>query len=841
MQYIKGISIDQFLTITHSSITPSKNQNQKNQNQEKVPPTRKFPLSQTITRPDILDQTTDWDFFGETTDLDSLDQTMDRGSRKETMDRNPPERAMNFPEHLSPRQKSGLRQDQTPEACKKSVSDSLQKGVSEKFQEVVNRIPLSDSLPLATIHITHSNYYQRICDIGIQAAQALDYAHRHDIIHRDIKPANLILDDQGIVWITDFGLAKPIHETELTHHGQLIGTLRYMSPEGLEGNFSPLSDVYSLGLTLYEMMTLTPAYSETGYSRLLNQVSQAELVRPRKLNANIPRDIETIILKATEKQPEKRYQSAGELADDLQRFLDERPIHARPITTAEHVWRWCLRNKLSATLLLFIIFLVFTLLTGITTAYIHSQILLREKDAQQQRAQTNLVLAFNAFDDIFSSLGGSENVSVFREDSFLDPFNEIQITEKEVHVLESLLDFYNKFAQENSLDQHLLQETARAYANIGQIRQKLGRLPEAFDACITSYHFYKKGIAKTDYPENMILEMANMVNSFLNVIAGSPEFRDLTILTIINDILFQLKKISPSRQYVEIRDRLLLRFYFHRVIFRMKLLILSQKIRYQVLFDPPTEVTVYVDPNTQKLIQYDFEYIFNLVNQSSPVIDDRHLEILKTEIDIVYSLWLFIVNHPEESRKYQDQALAAADALLKQFPDDPRIQVNMIQILSAIIYKTRLNPSNMSPKEMLEILFRAQEITESLISHYPDSARYQMIKTMILHKIIIMYGQLDDVDNVEKYLDEAFHMIEQFHQQFPNFEDFPFFTPLHFCQVDLLIRRKKLDEAQEKLNSIRNYYMEKKPDKPTESIPVEHLKMLEEKIEHSRTSEKTEN
>ncbi|MDO5567371.1 MAG: serine/threonine-protein kinase, partial [Planctomycetia bacterium] len=211
-----------------------------------------------------------------------------------------------------------------------------------------------------------------VCQVGIQVAQALGYAHRHGILHRDIKPSNLLLDESGIAWVTDFGLAKPQSEDDLTREGQIIGTLRYMAPEGLEGNFVPQSDIFSLGLTLYELLTLSPAFGETNYSRLISQVSHSNIVFPRKLDPSIPRDLETIILKATAKDVHKRYQTAEDLADDLRRFLDERPIRARRVGLMEQAWRWTRRNKLSATLLAFIAFLLFVITTASTIGFIHS-------------------------------------------------------------------------------------------------------------------------------------------------------------------------------------------------------------------------------------------------------------------------------------------------------------------------------------------------------------------------------------------------------------------------------------------------------------------------------------
>ena len=187
--------------------------------------------------------------------------------------------------------------------------------------------------------------------IGLQAAEGLAYAHEQGILHRDIKPSNLLLDAHGIVWITDFGLAKATTDDDLTHTGDIIGTIRYMAPERFHGHCDARSDVYALGLTLYELLAKRPAFDEADRGKLIKQVTEAEppaLLQAR--TAAIPRDLATIVHKAIEREPSHRYRTAEDLADDLRRFLEDRPIAARRITAAEQLWRWCKRNPLAAGL-----------------------------------------------------------------------------------------------------------------------------------------------------------------------------------------------------------------------------------------------------------------------------------------------------------------------------------------------------------------------------------------------------------------------------------------------------------------------------------------------------------
>jgi serine/threonine protein kinase len=195
-------------------------------------------------------------------------------------------------------------------------------------------------------------YWQGVARIGLQAAEALAHAHVQGVLHRDVKPSNVLLDNAGNVWITDFGLAKMLADPEdLTQPGDIIGTLRYMAPERFNGRGDARSDVYSLGLTLYELLTLRPAFAATDRTQLIHKVLHEEPARPRSLNPKVPRDLETIVCKAMEREPSRRYATARELCDDLQRFLEDRPIKARPVGSVEQALKWARRRPEVATLL----------------------------------------------------------------------------------------------------------------------------------------------------------------------------------------------------------------------------------------------------------------------------------------------------------------------------------------------------------------------------------------------------------------------------------------------------------------------------------------------------------
>ncbi|MDX1928779.1 MAG: protein kinase [Pirellulaceae bacterium] len=194
------------------------------------------------------------------------------------------------------------------------------------------------------------HYWNRVAIIGLQLANALHFAHTQGVLHRDVKPANVLLDSDGLIWLTDFGLAQASDDANLTRSGDIVGTLRYLAPERLHGDGNQLSDVYGLGATLYELLAMVPAFPESDRVTLIRQIAHQEPKRLRAIDPSIPRDLETIVMKAIEKEASRRYRSAAELAEDLSRFLSDRPILARRVVKLEQFWRWCRRNPTVAAL-----------------------------------------------------------------------------------------------------------------------------------------------------------------------------------------------------------------------------------------------------------------------------------------------------------------------------------------------------------------------------------------------------------------------------------------------------------------------------------------------------------
>jgi tetratricopeptide (TPR) repeat protein len=292
------------------------------------------------------------------------------------------------------------------------------------------------------------------------------------ILHRDIKPANLLVDGRGNLWVTDFGLAQFQNLPGLTTTGDLVGTLRYMSPEQARTRAGPVdhrTDLYSLGATFYELLTLHPPVPGHERQELLAGLARLEPVPPRRLNPALPADLETILLKALAKDPLERYDTAREMADDLRRFLEDQPIRARRPTLAQRAVKWARRHRrLVAGLVVMLVFAVVSL--AVSTALIWREKALKEEayraeERQRQEAEAKWQLARQAVDEMYLE---AEGLLVHGAQQ-----------ERLQQYLRKGLKFYEEFARDRSTQPAAQLAASRAYHRVGEIQAKLGRTGEA--------------------------------------------------------------------------------------------------------------------------------------------------------------------------------------------------------------------------------------------------------------------------------------------------------------------------------------------------------------------------
>ena len=278
---------------------------------------------------------------------------------------------------------SGLRQQAESSTSKNAPSDDSFSRSASNIDQTATDLSFGDS--------NRDRFYVSAARLIAQAADATAYAHARGVIHRDIKPSNLLLDAEGVLWVADFGLAKTDEEdATLTQSGDYLGTLRYMSPERFRGVCDESADIYALGLTLYELLLRRPAFQARDRMRLIYLINNTDPDRPRSVEPDIPRDLETIVLKAIDKEPSQRYASAVELQQDLQRFINDEPIQARRTSVFEQASRWARRNKALATALTGIAALLLTVIGLQYHANSNERTLRQQAEAAEQTATSAL-------------------------------------------------------------------------------------------------------------------------------------------------------------------------------------------------------------------------------------------------------------------------------------------------------------------------------------------------------------------------------------------------------------------------------------------------------------------
>lgn len=317
------------------------------------------------------------------------------------------------------------------------------------------------------------SFFEAVARLGLQAAEGLDYAHQLGVVHRDIKPANLLLDVQGTLWITDFGLAQLQADGGLTQPGDVLGTLRYMSPEQASGKTVVLdqrTDIYSLGLTLYELLTLEPALSGETREQLMGQILHVDPLPARSIDRNIPPELETILAKAASKEPGERYTTARAMAEDLRRFLHNEPILARPPSLRDKAVKWTRRHKPLAVSALVVLLLTAAGLLTSTILIANEQRKTKEALERERRQRADAQLGFRQARDAVDFFAGiAERNEMADARRFFEARKEM---------LEAALGYYEAFLSQQRDNPALKAQLNAAQARFGALVEELAAFEE---------------------------------------------------------------------------------------------------------------------------------------------------------------------------------------------------------------------------------------------------------------------------------------------------------------------------------------------------------------------------
>ncbi|OYP30419.1 serine/threonine protein kinase [Rhodopirellula sp. MGV] len=671
----------------------------------------------------------------------------------------------------------GMTLDQFTSGVKNERSDSL-------FEPICEVLALSDSDPISRGVKTpaaklsrNRNYWHRIASIGQQVAEALDYAHGKGILHRDIKPSNLILDAEWRVWVTDFGLAHELAHDPISRTGDIVGTLPYMAPERLNGVADVRSDVYSLGLTLYELLTYQTAIGGLSRSEIRRKVLGGDVPPPRSISRDIPKDLETIIMKAVAKEPHQRYPTAKAFAQDLDNYRNDRPIQARRAGLIDRLHRWSKRNPAAACM-------SFALLLCVTISMVMVTLQWRRAVLEGSRAESNLSLALYSMDRLLERFEADwmEHPSVLDSDQETGPTEmRFVVSDRSATVLQEALSFYKQFAEKNESDPRLKRDTARAFKRVGGIYERLGHLHEAELA----YRNELKTLESTDEASNpdkiaRIAESYNRLAMVLNAEYEHVEARQQLYRAIA---LLQHDGVEPQssgnlRYLLAISNNNLGKVLWWQHAFR------DSSVRHR------TAIGL-----LERLVE---EYPEQSVYRHS---------LAKAYRDQRFSSFR---NDRQASRALEASAICILEDLVTDYPDVPDYRCELSELLEAC---SRFGSAQ--PTEKHAQAKRAFELSEQLVAEYPTIPRYQAS----LARALSTFAELTEQSSLEdaaQYHRRSVAVYSRLCKQFPSIFDYMMFMAHALAaHADCQLKLDRPEEASTALRSAvtrQEKYLEKRSD-----------------------------
>jgi serine/threonine protein kinase len=709
-------------------------------------------------------------------------------------------------------------------------------------------------------------YWVSVARLGLQVADALDYAQSQHVLHRDIKPANLLLDATGNVWVADFGLAKALEQNDLSNPGDVIGTPQYMAPELFAGKYDARSDLCGLGLVLYELLTLRPAYEDSTRFRLFRKITEEEPAPPRRLNPAVPRDLETVVLKAIARDPGRRYQSARELHDDLQRFVEDRPVQARRTGSVARLGRWCRRNPAVATLSAVALSLLLAVAVVATAGYVRTSTALADVTEQRKRADDALAaevkerkraddalaaekkerkraddslaaetkerkraddalgaekkerkraeatsqLALEVLDQIFERLAPDRIVSASRLTFAASADEEVEVaaqpslTPETAVLLEKLLAFYDRLAEQAQNDTKVRLRAARANRRVGDIHLLLAQTEQALEAYRRAAGLYTD-LAKESADAALVTELAGVHNAVGQAHRqdNHPErARDayLTALKILTAASAGAEP-SPAVSYEMARTCLYLGKLARETApppgggkDKGK-----DKGKGKGGPGPKGDAGAAARAEAEQYLGKAVESLKRLVKDQPGAPAYRHLLALCLREKSA------LAPGPGPAGSDRKEAIDLLQGLAKQHPHVPEYRLDLCEILAQLDVRgpprPPAGPMPVAPVPEDDYL-EALRLAKELVAEHPNVPAYQLSRAQIHDRLAWVQRQNHDLPAAEKNLRQAVQVQNTLAQRFPD-STFHQLQKARFQDnlADVLLEQKKWEDGRQVLEA----------------------------------------
>lgn len=711
---------------------------------------------------------------------------------------------------------------------------------SESGTDPVDQVALSekDTLPLAIPHFeTTADRCVWSAERIARIADALEYSHVNQILHRDIKPGNILIDDQQKPWITDFGLVKELANQSMTRTGDLFGTPQYMAPEAFEGFYDQRSEVYCLGLTLYELLARQPAYCDSSPTKLFKMIATTTPKSLRQIDSRIPSDLETIVNKSIERDPAKRYQTAGEFRDDLERFAEDLPIHARRVLPVERAIRWSRRNPLLAFLaglsaaLLFLVasisarayFVTDQALTELRKkhtalteqeAKTRAAVELANENAEKSqaeflRAEANVALSMKAFDELFKRIMTKGVGRDLKEDLELETFSELSslessVTKEDAQILQGAIQFYEKFTEQNQGNEGLTLEIAKAYRRIANTYHLIGEFGSAQRGYQKAAKVFEKIVEKDPHDFTSVLNLAETYNELAlayrkqnRLPAGIKEHQKARRL-LEND----LYKTNKQCQYA-------LANTLNRLCTFSSGMSQSQiRFRPRKFFEPDRNLAksigefVRIVPQRAAFLHQAQTISEELLKQDPENPDYR---LLRAKLFRTNATVLGVGGQRSVELNRLKESIAELEKLVKDYPENPSFKYTLAHTQ---MIRFRSIPITIQ----IEMTRSAEEIAEELVTDYPSVLEYRDLHATVTQKLGRLCLMGNQPDNALTHFEKAKSSLKKLIEKMPYILTY-YFQYASVCEqlADLHLQNNSKLKAKAELQGLIMFLQSARP------------------------------
>ncbi len=561
---------------------------------------------------------------------------------------------------------------------------------------------------------------------GIQAADALQAAHECGVVHRDIKPSNLMLDQQNNLWVTDFGLAHCQSDVSLTRSGDIVGTIRYMSPEQAAGDSAFVdgrTDVYSLGVTLFEMLALQPVHQGEDAGAILRHIAEQPAPSLRRLRTDIPRDLDTVIAKATARCRDDRYQTAQAFAEDLRRIRDGQPTIARPPTAMDHVTSWAIAHrKRVAVGVLFLLLAVLGAATGTALLLAEKQI----SDAHAQRAQRNERLARGAIDRL-----GSQMAELLATVPAADSIRRTLLTET--------LEYYQRFAAEaeDQSDVQLQRSLATTYGKMGTLQSELGDDTEAIASLRQSQSLFAE-LAQCDDRFEIALEWAQSQNNLGRALHRTGQLKEAT--SCFTQAISQQEKLLKVTSEAS-PEHATIAMGLAGTLNNLALLLADAGL-------PDESETAY--RRALKLLDTSLKHA------------DKPGQLAAVQANLSA---LLRPRDPQQAVHYAQLALQGQSALQSANRSDPKRTTDVVVTLNSLGSAQLQRGDHQAAAESFQ---KSVDLMEQLLQQWPDQPNYRRDMVISLNHLGMARAALDNVTEAKAAFEQALVQQEELNASFAD-------------------------------------------------------------------------